>query len=284
MLQANDDFGQSYADTLTQLVKGTNLKIVQTQQYDSTGADVNTQVNSLAATQGRRVLPRRRRCSRARPRSRPRRTRVGTRSSTCRARACRRCCFARWRRRPTACSASRRCSTRPTRRTRSNPAMKLYKAQVAKYEPKADADRRHRRLRLDDRRVAREDARELAQRSTRASVMETGAHAARRDRRRVSRSRPRSGTRRPTTGSSARRSSSSSTTRPPGHTDPIGSLTNDDGKTASLTPSEPDQPVSGSARDQSLEGLEVGDDLEALSRHEPVVIARRAARGRGRSG
>jgi branched-chain amino acid transport system substrate-binding protein len=50
VLRANDDFGQSYADTLTQLVKGTKLKVVQTQQYDSAGANVVTQVNSLAAT------------------------------------------------------------------------------------------------------------------------------------------------------------------------------------------------------------------------------------------
>jgi branched-chain amino acid transport system substrate-binding protein len=50
LLKANDDFGQSYADTLTQLVKGTNLKIVKTEQYDSTGAEVTTQVNNLAAT------------------------------------------------------------------------------------------------------------------------------------------------------------------------------------------------------------------------------------------
>ena len=50
LLKANDDFGQSYADTLTQLVKGTQLKIVKTEQYDSTGAEVTTQVNNLAAT------------------------------------------------------------------------------------------------------------------------------------------------------------------------------------------------------------------------------------------
>jgi branched-chain amino acid transport system substrate-binding protein len=50
VLKANDDFGQSYADTLTDLVKGTNLKVVQTQEYDNTGAEVKTQVNSLAAT------------------------------------------------------------------------------------------------------------------------------------------------------------------------------------------------------------------------------------------
>jgi branched-chain amino acid transport system substrate-binding protein len=50
VLKADDDFGQSYADTLTQLVKGTKLKVVKTEQYDSTGAEVATQVNNLAAT------------------------------------------------------------------------------------------------------------------------------------------------------------------------------------------------------------------------------------------
>ena len=50
VLAANDDFGQSYTDTLKQLIKGTNLKIAQIQQYDNTGAAVATQVNSLAAT------------------------------------------------------------------------------------------------------------------------------------------------------------------------------------------------------------------------------------------
>lgn len=50
VLRANDDFGASYTDTLEELVKGTQLKVVQTQQYDSAGADVTTQVNSLAAT------------------------------------------------------------------------------------------------------------------------------------------------------------------------------------------------------------------------------------------
>jgi branched-chain amino acid transport system substrate-binding protein len=50
VLKANDDFGQSYADTLTDLVKGTNLKVVKTEEYDNTGAQVTTQVNELAAT------------------------------------------------------------------------------------------------------------------------------------------------------------------------------------------------------------------------------------------
>jgi len=50
VLKANDDFGQSYADTLTELVKGTNLTIVQTQGYDPESADVKSAVTSLAAT------------------------------------------------------------------------------------------------------------------------------------------------------------------------------------------------------------------------------------------
>jgi len=50
VLAANDDFGQSYVDTLNQLVQGTSLKVVKTEQYDSAGADVVNQVNNLAAT------------------------------------------------------------------------------------------------------------------------------------------------------------------------------------------------------------------------------------------
>ena len=50
VLKPNDDFGQSYADTLKQLVKGTQLKVVQTQSYDAEGSDVKTQVTSLAST------------------------------------------------------------------------------------------------------------------------------------------------------------------------------------------------------------------------------------------
>src|SRR5262249_61004739 len=50
VLKANDDFGQSYADTLNTIVQGTNLKIVQTQGYDPETSQVNSQVTSLAAT------------------------------------------------------------------------------------------------------------------------------------------------------------------------------------------------------------------------------------------
>ena len=56
VLKANDDFGQSYADTLTQLIKGTNLKIVQTQQYDNTGAAVAT-AGQQPRRDARRRLP-----------------------------------------------------------------------------------------------------------------------------------------------------------------------------------------------------------------------------------
>jgi branched-chain amino acid transport system substrate-binding protein len=50
LLKANDDFGQSYADTLQELVKGTQMKIVQTKGYDPEAVDVKAQVTSLAAT------------------------------------------------------------------------------------------------------------------------------------------------------------------------------------------------------------------------------------------
>jgi branched-chain amino acid transport system substrate-binding protein len=50
VLRANDDFGRSYSETLDELVQGTQLKVVQTEEYDSSGFAVETQVNSLAAT------------------------------------------------------------------------------------------------------------------------------------------------------------------------------------------------------------------------------------------
>ncbi len=50
VLKANDDFGQSYADTLQELVKGTTLSIVQQQGYDPETLEVKSQVQSLAAT------------------------------------------------------------------------------------------------------------------------------------------------------------------------------------------------------------------------------------------
>jgi branched-chain amino acid transport system substrate-binding protein len=50
LLYANDDFGQSYQQTLEQLVKGTTLSIVKEQSYNAEGSDVKTQVTDLAAT------------------------------------------------------------------------------------------------------------------------------------------------------------------------------------------------------------------------------------------
>jgi branched-chain amino acid transport system substrate-binding protein len=50
VLKANDDFGQSYADSLNSLVQGTNLKVVATQGYDPETSEVKAQVTSLAAT------------------------------------------------------------------------------------------------------------------------------------------------------------------------------------------------------------------------------------------
>ncbi len=98
LLRANDDFGQAYADALAQLVKGTQLKVVATQQYDAEGADTKAQVTKLAATKadafidGATLLA----CP---TRYGTRRRRAGSRSRTCRARACRRCC-SRWPARP----------------------------------------------------------------------------------------------------------------------------------------------------------------------------------------
>ncbi len=50
LLYANDDFGQSYQQTLEQLVKGTTLSIVKEASYNAEGADVKPQVTDLAAT------------------------------------------------------------------------------------------------------------------------------------------------------------------------------------------------------------------------------------------
>jgi branched-chain amino acid transport system substrate-binding protein len=50
LLKASDDFGQSYQEALQAMVKGTGLKIVQTQSYDAEGDAVTSQVTSLAAT------------------------------------------------------------------------------------------------------------------------------------------------------------------------------------------------------------------------------------------
>jgi branched-chain amino acid transport system substrate-binding protein len=50
LLYANDDFGQSYQETLQQLVKGTTLSIVKQQSYDAEGSEVKAQVTDLAAS------------------------------------------------------------------------------------------------------------------------------------------------------------------------------------------------------------------------------------------
>jgi branched-chain amino acid transport system substrate-binding protein len=50
LLYANDDFGQSYQQTLEALVKGTSLTIVKEASYNSEGSDVKSQVTDLAAT------------------------------------------------------------------------------------------------------------------------------------------------------------------------------------------------------------------------------------------
>jgi branched-chain amino acid transport system substrate-binding protein len=50
LLKANDDFGQTYEETLKELVKGTNLKVVATQGYDPSTSEVKSQVTSLANT------------------------------------------------------------------------------------------------------------------------------------------------------------------------------------------------------------------------------------------
>ena len=59
VLKANDDFGQSYDDTLKELVKGTHLKIVQTQGYDPEHLRRQGPGDEPGATQRRRVLDRR---------------------------------------------------------------------------------------------------------------------------------------------------------------------------------------------------------------------------------
>lgn len=50
LLYANDDFGQSYQESLQALVKGTSLTIVAQKSYNSEGSDVKAQVTDLAAS------------------------------------------------------------------------------------------------------------------------------------------------------------------------------------------------------------------------------------------
>jgi branched-chain amino acid transport system substrate-binding protein len=50
LLYANDDFGQSYKATLEELVKGTTLTIVKQASYNAEGSDVKAQMTDLAAS------------------------------------------------------------------------------------------------------------------------------------------------------------------------------------------------------------------------------------------
>src|SRR5580765_1364472 len=137
LLRANDDFGQSYADTLTQLVKGTQLKIVKTEQYDSTGAEVDTQVNNLASTKadvfflGAALL--------ACPAALSAAANAGWHPITYMSGTCvSKVLFS-----VAGASADKVLSVTPLLdpadpKNANNPAMTLYKAQVAKYKPKAD--------------------------------------------------------------------------------------------------------------------------------------------------
>lgn len=50
VLRANDDFGGAYSDTLTSLVKGTDLKVVKVVGYDPETPDTKSQITTLAAT------------------------------------------------------------------------------------------------------------------------------------------------------------------------------------------------------------------------------------------
>ena len=50
LLYANDDFGQSYQETLKDLVAGTSLSIVKEASYNAEGSEVKAQVTDLAAS------------------------------------------------------------------------------------------------------------------------------------------------------------------------------------------------------------------------------------------
>ena len=198
VLKANDDFGQSYSETLKELIKGTNLKIVQTEQYDNTERrQSKTQVTSLAATKADAFVlggdaagvPDRAERGAATP--------AGSRSPTCRARACRRCCSAL-----AGANANGVLSVTPLLdpadpANASNPAMQLYKA-AGRRSTQPDAD-------TDDGIVAygwttaRACSRRRSSSSTEARPGRGdggGAHAAERLRTSGSSSRPRSGRRR----------------------------------------------------------------------------------------
>jgi branched-chain amino acid transport system substrate-binding protein len=137
VLKADDDFGDSYADTLTEMVKGTQLKIVKTEQYDSTQSEVATQVNNLAATKadvfflGATLL--------ACPAALTAMNSAGWHPITYMSGTCvSKVLFS-----IAGPAADKVFSVTPLLdpadpKNASNPAMKLYKAQVAKYKPKAD--------------------------------------------------------------------------------------------------------------------------------------------------
>ena len=235
VLKADDDFGQSYADTLTQLIRGTNLKVVKTEQYDSTQAEVATQVNNLAATKadvlflGATLL--------ACPAALSAASAAGWHPITYMSGTCvSKVLFS-----IAGPAANGVFSVTPLLdpadpKNADDPAMKLYKAQVAKYKPKADT--------LDGivgygwtTGALLVKTLESAKVLTRSSVME----AAR--------------TLTDASGVGLQIPAAKWNTGPDdwfigetfqfikydataGHTDPIGGLTDDDGKTAALTPAE----------------------------------------------
>jgi branched-chain amino acid transport system substrate-binding protein len=235
VLKANDDFGQSYADTLTQEIKGTNLKVVQTQQYDSAGADVVTQVNNLAATHADAFLLAG--ALLACPAALTAAQNAGWKPITYMSGTC----VSKVLLGAAKSAADGILSVTPLLdpgdpANASNPAMQLYKAQIAKFKPKADSS---------DGIVAYgwttgallvktlEAAKEL----TRSAVMESAR------------------TLKDVTGAGLELPAAKWNTSADdwfvgetyqfikydataGHSNPIGPITNDDGKTASLTPGD----------------------------------------------
>ncbi len=235
VLKADDDFGQSYADTLTQMVKGTNLKVVKTEQYDSTGSEVTTQVNNLAATKadvfflGATLL--------ACPAALSAASAAGWHPITYMSGTCvSKVLFS-----IAGPAANGVFSVTPLLdpadpENANNAAMTLYKAQVAKYKPKADT--------LDGivgygwtTGALLVKTLESAKSLTRSSVME--AARTMKDFSDVGLQIPaakwNTGADDWFIGETFQFIKYDATA---GHTDPIGPLTNDDGKTASLTPAE----------------------------------------------
>ena len=233
VLRANDDFGQSYADTLTQLVKGTQLKVVATQQYDSAGADVVTQVNNLAATHADAFLLAG--ALLACPAALTQAQKAGWHPITYMSGTC----VSKVLLGAAGSAANGIFSVTPLLdpgdpKNASQPAMTLYKAQVAKYEPKADSS---------DGIVAYGwttgallvKTLESATKLDRASVMEAARTL--KDASGVGLEIPsakwNTGANDWFVGETYQFIKYDSVA---GHSDPIGPVTNDDGKTASLTP------------------------------------------------